>query len=143
VNGAVYALHTVDNYRIYAGGAFTGLGGPNGNYVSMYNFFNSIWFAPDSGLDDHVYALDRDDSGVYAGGIFTSSGIVGLNRIGKLKNNSWSGFGSGVDSTVRGMVYNHPYLYAGGDFANAGGKPSTHFGRWGFLNKVYLPVTVR
>jgi hypothetical protein len=144
VNGAVYAILAFDNYRIYVGGAFTNLGGANGDYLSLYNFFNSLWHGPDSALDDYVYALDRDDPGeIYAGGLFTSSGIVGLNRIGKYEDGVWSGFGSGVDSTVRALVYESPYIYAGGLFLNAGGKPSSFFGRWGMIHQVYLPVTTK
>jgi hypothetical protein len=48
--------------------------------------------------------------------------------------------GSGVDNTVYALAANSVFLYVGGKFANAGGKPSNFFGRWGAYQTLYLPM---
>ena len=146
VNGAVYAIKKPGAY-IYVGGAFTNLGGPNGDYITA--FYTNDWhqFEGD-GLNDIVYAINSIPGSTFAGGNFTLTGILGMNRIGKFYGYSWSGYGSGADNTVYAVA---PYLiapltptlYIGGSFLNAGGKPSTYFGRNGGQFYLYLPVMVR
>ena len=144
VNGAVYAIKKV-GYLLYVGGAFTNLGGPNGDY--MTTFFNSDWVQMEGdGLNDVVYAINSIPGPVFAGGNFTLTGILGMNRIGKFYGSAWSGYGSGADDTVYAAVPNLiaptiSTLYIGGSFLNAGGKPSAYFGRNGGQSYLYLPMT--
>jgi hypothetical protein len=141
VNGAV---HAIDLRGRYIGGAFTDLGGPDGDYISA--FYSGDWHPlAGGGLDNTVYvlALGEQAGDVFAGGDFTASGIQGLNHVAKYENDAWSGFGSGTDSTVWALVNDYPYLYVGGSFANAGDKPSAFFGRWGRLYGVFLPIAVK
>ncbi len=146
INGAVYAIEP-SGFYLYIGGAFTNLGGPNGDHISV--FYTNDWHQLDGdGLDDTVYALKKYNipSSLLAGGDFTSSGILGLNRFGNFFTGypgSWSGYGSGADATVRAVAYDGRYAYIGGSFLNAGNKPSAYFGRWGIEYDVYLPVVKR
>ncbi len=80
---------------------------------------------------------------MYAGGAFTASGITGMNRVARWRHNAWSGLGSGTDETVYAVLYDQGKAYVGGAFQNAGGKPSTYFGRWGVEYDVHLPVIVK
>jgi hypothetical protein len=104
VNGAVYAIKKV-GYLLYVGGAFTTLGGPNGNYITT---FTSDWVQLDGDpLNDIVYAINDIPGFVFAGGNFTASGALGINRIGYYYGSSWSGYGSGADDIVYAVA---PYL---------------------------------
>jgi hypothetical protein len=146
VNGAVYAIKQ-KGYLLYVAGAFTNLGGPNGDY--MTTFHNNDWFQMDGdGLDNVVYALGSIPGPIFAAGDFTLTGILGMNRVGKFYGSTWSGYGSGADDTVYAvapsLIQTSIYtLYIGGSFLNAGDKPSAYFGRNGGLSYLYLPTTMK
>lgn len=141
VNGAVYALKQ-NGGLLYAGGAFTNLGGSNGDY--MTTFHNNNWFQlGGEALDSTVYAIDSYLPNTFAGGGFTASGILGMSHIGKYSGSAWSNLGSGADDTVRAIAATAHSVYVGGDFLNAGGHPSTYFGRNGRTFYLYLPETVK
>jgi hypothetical protein len=141
VNGAVYTIQQI-GYLLCVGGAFTNLGGPNGDY--MTTFHNSDWFQQSGdALDGAVYAINSQPPNIFAGGDFTASGVLGMSRIGKYYSDAWSNLGSGADDTVRAIASTDHSVYIGGSFLNAGGKPSAFFGRNGLQYYLYLPVTVR
>jgi hypothetical protein len=149
VNGAVYAIKQV-GYQLWAGGAFTNLGGPNGDYVTT--FHNNDWFQLSGDpLDGNVHAFHALKGYTFVGGEFTATGVLGMSRIGSYYGSpgEWSSYGSGADDTVYAIA---PYtlatvtvnvFYIGGSFVNAGGKPSAYFGRNGGLYYTYLPTTTR
>ena len=146
VNGAVYAIKKI-GYMLCVGGAFTNLGGPNGDYFTK--FHNNDWFQFEGdGLNGIVLAIGSIPGSTYVGGDFTLTGILGMNRIGRFYGSSWSGYGSGADDRVSAVAPNLvvptvPILYIGGEFLNAGGKPSAYFGRNGMQFYSYLPLAVK
>ena len=142
-NNTVYALHQMSgNAFLYAGGAFTDAGGVSAA-DHLAGTWGSTWEAVGNGFDGDVNALTSANYVLYAGGAFTISGTTGMNRIGFRKNSVWSGLGSGVDDEVNAIAYDKSKVYVGGVFLNAGGKPSTYFGRWGVVYKVNLPLVLK
>ncbi len=141
ISAPAYTIEA-DGLYLYVGGAFTNLGGPNGDYISSFDSNDWHQLYGDV-LDNSVYALDYYWDSVYAGGDFTTAGILGVSRVAKNYADAWSGFGSGADDTVQAIMYSGKSLYIGGNFLNAGGKPSAYFGRWGRQYYGYLPTVVK
>lgn len=139
VNGAAYAIQMSDGV-LYVGGAFTDLGGPNGDF--MTTFHDNAWHQlEDAAVDDWVLAVASSPPNIYAGGYFTAAGSLGMNYIGRYTAPAWSGFGSGVDAGVWVIASEGHSLYIGGFFLNAGNKPSEYFARNGMQFYLYLPLT--
>lgn len=141
-NDPVNALW-VSGRSLYAGGAFTNLGGVNGDHVAVYDLSNNNWRALGAGLNGAVYALDYDGRTLYAGGGFTASGIAGMNSVAQFTDSAWTGFGSGAAGPVVALAHDAEHLYVGGSFLNAGGKPSAYFGRVLIGSSIYLPLVMR
>jgi hypothetical protein len=134
-NGAVRAL-VHDGMRLYAGGAFTTAGNVNAaNRIAAYDATNG-WSALGTGvggISAVVYTLCPTDSGILAGGSFTTAGGSAINRIARWDGSAWSRLGSGtagLNQTVRTLACSAGLLYAGGDFTTAGGLPAYRIARW-------------
>jgi trimeric autotransporter adhesin len=115
------------------GGAFT-----TPSHIAKYT--TGSWASiGSSGLDGSVYALTMDPWGnLYAGGAFTSAGILGVSHVARWNGSAWQALGMGLNSTVYALVFNHGWLYAGGLFNDAGGVPSYYLARWGAY-QTYIP----
>jgi hypothetical protein len=75
MNSWVYALTTLPNGDLIAGGDFTTAGGVPANRIARWN--GSAWSALGSGMNSDVYALTTLPSGdLIAGGGFTTAGGV-------------------------------------------------------------------
>ena len=141
-NDTVYALK-LSGRSLYAGGAFTDLGGASGDSAAAYDTSNNSWHTLGTGLNGAVYALEYSGRTLYAGGGFTASGITGMNRVARFSGGAWTGFGSGADGPVGALARDAEHLYIGGNFLNAGGKLSTYFGRVRIMQHRYLPLVVK
>ncbi len=64
-------------------------------------------------LNDTVFSL-VSDSGVYAGGAFTSAGGSGANAFAKWNGASWNSLGAGINTTVHALAMSSGDLYVGG-----------------------------
>jgi len=91
VDGAVLALLSDENGKLYAGGYFTRTGTCNScKRVAQWN--GSSWSALGNGLSDEVLALAKDSAGMlYAGDTF---GVA-----------TWDGSSWAVDSSITDTVY--------------------------------------
>jgi len=154
--GSVRSLTVLDDGNggsptLYAGGSFGSAGGISANGIAGWD--GASWAplngAGKNGVNDPVHALAafkddgwigaRDGGGpaLYAGGTFTITGGVTVNRIAKWDGTSWSSLGSGIE-TVNGAVFaltafddgNGPALYAGGAFSDAGGVEVSGIAKW-------------
>ncbi len=135
LNGAALSLTMFDDGSgsgpaLFVGGEFTTAGGVAANRIAKWD--GSAWSALGSGLSGGgVYALTVFDDGsgagpkLYAGGSFTSSGGVALNRVARWNGVTWAPLGSGlggVQSKVSALTTfddgsgTGPSLYAGGTF---------------------------
>ncbi len=162
VNGSVYALTVFDDGTgpaLYVGGEFLlpVAVGITANRVAKWN--GSMWSAMGSGLGPNpgtarVDTLAAFDNGqgerLYAGGDFTTTSGVAVNRIAKWTGVTWlpvgvsslmgSDPGGGVDGTgtvaVQALAVfddgtNGPALFVGGAFESAAGSPSSNIAKLG------------
>lgn len=132
VNGAVYCLAEDANGRIYAGGAFTSIGGVAANRVAYWD--GAAWNAMDTGLAAAVYALAVGPNGyIYAGGAALAPGGA-TSSVAVWNGSAWAApMGGGNDPTV--TVYALKFgatghLYIGGSFASASGDTVNGICRW-------------
>lgn len=133
-NGAIYALAEDALGNIWAGGAFTTIGGVNSNLVAYYD--GSSWNAV-SGLSagggQVVYALAIARGGtVYAGGSNIMTG--GTHDVAAWNGSSWTGIGSftgGTFGNVRALALSrNGTLFAGGNFSSAGGTSANNIAQY-------------
>jgi hypothetical protein len=149
LNGAVYAitekLGPGLNWNLYIGGTFTNAG-PNGasHIARLPEVAGGDWQPLGSSLDGSVTSLAWNGTDLIAGGYFTSSGLLGLNYIGRWNTltNTWSAIGSGMDSYIFSLSTGTGTLYAGGRFRRAGPGIDDFFARWAQI-PTYLPLMRR
>jgi len=86
------------------------------------------------GTNDIVDAVAVDDNNnLYAGGRFTTAGLVAANRVAKWDGQAWSALGSGISGqydNVMALATRGVDLYVGGRVSAAGGVPATGIARW-------------
>ena len=145
-NGAVYtiteALGPGLYWNLYIGGDFINAGPNNVSHIARApEVVGGDWQPLGSGLDGSVNALAWSGTDLIAGGLFTSSGLVGLNRIGRWNTltNTWSAIGSGADDTIYSLATGYGTIYASGIFHNAGPGIDDFFARWAQI-PTYLPL---
>ncbi len=124
---------------MYAGGTFTTATNSGVlitvNRIARWNDLN--WSTLGSGLNATVNALAVDLSGnLYAGGDFTTAGVVSASRIAKWNGTTWSALGSGMSAvgftpTVTALEFDlYRNLYAGGNFTTAGGVSANRIAKF-------------
>jgi hypothetical protein len=80
-----------------------------------------------AGLNGQIWALCVGASGdLYAGGVFSASGVTGVNHVARWNGTSWVPLGSGTANGVGGIVYAitplaNGDMVVGGSFTAAGG----------------------
>lgn len=127
----VYALLTLPNGDLVAGGRFATAGGTTANGIARWD--GTTWSHLDSGFGGGlsgptVYSLSTLPNGdLVAGGIFTTAGSVNANCIARWSSSSqsWSALGVGVPGPYAGVASLAPLptgdLAVGGSFSTAGG----------------------
>ncbi|HEU4420862.1 MAG TPA: hypothetical protein VFT55_18125, partial [Planctomycetota bacterium] len=134
LSGVVYALTTLPNGDLVAGGGFTTAGGVSANGIARWN--GTSWSALASGMNSWVQALTTLPNGeLVAGGLFTTAGGVSANYIARWDGTSWSALGSGIGSSWAGSVHAittlpNGDLVVGGNFTTAGGVSANNIARW-------------
>lgn len=108
---------------VYVGGRFTSINGVAANNIAAYNTSTSSWLPLGNGNNDLVNTLAVDASGnLYAGGVFTTAGVVTANCVAKWDGESWTGLGTGLNNTVNALtVDTSGNVYAGGSFTGTFG----------------------
>jgi hypothetical protein len=110
MNGSVYALTTLPNGDLVAGGYFTIAGGVSASHIARWN--GTSWSALGSGMlsgpfgpSPSVHALAVLPNGdLVAGGEFTMAGGVSANYIASWNGTNWSALGSGMSGNVRALA---------------------------------------
>ena len=131
MDNVVWALTTLPNGDLIAGGSFTTAGGTSANYIARWD--GVAWSALGTGMNGGVSALTTLPNGdVVVGGSFTAAGGVGASRIARWDGAAWSALGTGMHGfTVNALVpLPNGTLIAGGNFTIAGGAPANRIARW-------------
>lgn len=128
-NGPIYALTVGPDGRVYAGGAFTQIGGVAADRVAVWN--GSGWSALGAGADAPVWALAvGPDGALYAGGQFVTAGGVTVNHVARF-DGTWQALGGGADGIVRALAFGvDGTLFMGGQFAAVDDNPASNAAMW-------------
>lgn len=117
----VWAMIFDQQGSLYAGGAFTTIGGVTAARVAKYAA--AAWTALGDGLDNAVSALAIGPDGtLYAGGDFTASGTKAMAHVAQWNGVSWEKMGDGLDSTVYALDIGDDGLVAAGAFDASGSR---------------------
>jgi hypothetical protein len=130
-NGAVQVLAIGLDGKIYAGGAFTLMGGvANTSRIAYWD--GSAWNAMGTGANATVRGIAvGPDGSVYASGDFTlMGGVANTARIAKWNGSAWSALGTGI-TTAASIAYAvavapNGDVYVTGDFT----APATRIAFW-------------
>jgi hypothetical protein len=140
----VYALTTLPNGDIVAGGNFTTAGGVNANNIARWDISDSTWAPIGAGVtstdssESYVTALTTlPNGGIVAGGFFSTAGSTPVNNIARWNGSGWSELGTGVVQTNLGVgavlsltTLSNGSIVAGGLFTNASGVAVNNVARW-------------
>jgi hypothetical protein len=132
---------------LYAGGAFDVLAGAPGSTVKKLGVaaWTTVGLPLTGGTVPGVYALRSFDDGagakLFAGGPFTTAGLLQIGRVARLTGTNWGPVGIGVDLPLTSQKAVFAFaefsdalgagLYAGGDYAFVDGVPNSYVCRWG------------
>lgn len=155
LNGSnVYAIEiSPDGSTLYAGGDFTdqnGLAASALLRVAQYNVSTGLFSAMGSGFSQSggspvTNVLYLSKTGIlYAGGLFTTSGSVTVNRIAQWNGSVWTALLTGLDNEVKDIrETKEGYLFITGSFLNAGSLPGLNMVFWNgttFYNQDIYPT---
>jgi uncharacterized delta-60 repeat protein len=119
----IFAL-TKSGAKIYAGGAFSNIGGQPRNGIAELDMATGAATAWNPNPSNSVTSLAASGSSIYAGGAFTSIGGQPRNRIAALDiatgtATAWDPNANGIVNT---LAVSGGTIFAGGAFTNIGGQ---------------------
>jgi hypothetical protein len=128
--------------NLYAGGAFTTIGGQSRNYIARVSTtggaVDPTW---NPSADYDVLALAVNGLCVYAGGSFTNIGGLHRDCLAKLSSTGTGAadatWDADPDNWVVGMAMGSTGLYVAGKFTQIGGQP-----RAGIASLTFAPLTL-
>ena len=129
-DGDVFALCTMPNGDLVAGGWFTTIGGTSAASIARWN--GTAWSPLGAGFDHAVYTLSSTSYGtLFAGGNFSASGSTATSGVAQWNGTAWQPLGSGCSAAVHSsLVAANGDLVVVGDFATAGGQSAAGIARW-------------
>ncbi|NDY96300.1 hypothetical protein [Wenzhouxiangella limi] len=149
-SGSVRALfHTND--RLYLAGNFTVAGEKRAFFLTSWddNEWQAIASESQQGLGSFglvdLRSIERQTTGIFAGGLFAYAGGQITNGIGFWDGTFWQPLGraseNGIDGSVETILANGDNIYVGGRFSSAGSIPASNIalwdgGRWNALGPV-------
>ncbi len=121
----------VSSTCVYAGGAFTALGGERRNNIAAIDAASGLATAWNPGADKVVWALALSGSRLYVGGSFARLGGKARSRLGVVDVDRgttlpWNPRAGGSEADVRSLAVLDQTLYAGGWFTSMGGCRRVH-----------------
>ena len=121
-NGVVSALAVDGSGNLYAGGAFTVIGGVPANYIAKWD--GITWSPLGGGAQTTVYALAVSGTNLFVGGAFNSVyrpdtiPVAGTSRIAQWNGSEWSALGGGAQGNVNALAVSGTNLFVGGGFTS-------------------------
>ena len=149
LDGDVFALTTLPNGDLVAGGGFLTAGSVTVNHIARFD--GSTWSSLGSGpaagplgLSSTVLALFPLANGdVVAAGFFATAGAASSDNIARWNGATWSALCTGLNSAVTCLVaLPDGTLVAGGSFTMAGGVSANGIARWDGSNWTALGAGV-
>jgi hypothetical protein len=132
INNAFNALAS-DGVNLYAGGNylidFSAVNGGSAENIARWD--GSFWNSMGNGLSNTVNALALGNGILYAGGSFTNSGALRVNRMASWNGSAWSPLGNGfTNGPVSALAISGSTLFAGGSFTNVGTTNFNRIAKW-------------
>ena len=129
-NDNVFAVRTIPNGDLVAGGWFTSIGGTAATSIARWN--GTAWSPLGAGFNNAVRTLSTTSNGtLFAGGSFSASGSTATNCVARWNGTAWQPLGSGCSAAVFGsLVAANGDLVVVGDFSTAGGQSAKGIARW-------------
>ena len=124
VNPVIEELRVIGNY-LYAGGAFSSIGGVNANNIARMDLATNVWEPLVSGCFNGVTGavrsiIDAGSGSIYVAGGFTDAGgVSAADRIAKFTPGAATGCAAGFRTLDAPTNFIHSY---GGPSAKVGGK---------------------
>ncbi len=117
----IFALTTLPNGDVIAGGEFPIAGGVPMNFIARWD--GSAWSSLGTGMSDIVQVLATLPNGdLIAGGRFDTAGGVPASGIASWDGSAWSPLGSGINEQVYALTtLPNGDLIAGGSISTSGG----------------------
>ncbi|MCU0425311.1 MAG: IPT/TIG domain-containing protein [Candidatus Kapabacteria bacterium] len=114
-NGTVFTL-TVNGANVYAGGAFTSIGGQPRSRIAALDAVTGNATAWNPNADNQVNSIAVDGTTVYAGGNFTNIGAAARNRLAALDAGTGlaTAWNPNPNSQIVTVVVNGSTVYVGG-----------------------------
>jgi trimeric autotransporter adhesin len=121
----------VSSACVYAGGAFTAMGGERRKNIAAIDTASGLATAWNPGTDKVVWALALSGSRLYVGGSFARLGGRARSRLGAVDVDRgttlpWNPRAGGAEADVRSLAVLGQTLYAGGWFTSMGGYRRNH-----------------
>jgi len=137
-NGTVFALATLPDGSLVAGGSFSECDGTPASNIARWDgvAWTSLGFGASNGVDGQVRALTVIGGALYVGGGFAQAGGTAANRVARWDGVAWSSLGTGAsngvsgNATVLALTAIGGDLYVGGNFTQAGGAQAGRVARW-------------
>ncbi|HDP34780.1 MAG TPA: DUF5011 domain-containing protein, partial [Candidatus Hydrogenedentes bacterium] len=132
LDNIVYALAlSADETTVFAGGAFTAVGGGAAAGLAAINAADGslVWDAGVAGGAVRALVLAPDGSELCAGGEFTDIGGQPRNRIAKINPGTGAvtlGWNPDVNGVVHALAMSDIVVYAGGEFTDIDGSPRSY-----------------
>lgn len=132
VAGNISVMKWGPDGRLYAGGAYTTIGGVAINGIGYYDPNDDAWHAMGTGqtTGDVLAIAFGPDGKVYVGGSYTAmGGVANTSRIAYWDGSAWNAMGTGAaNNNVRSIAAGlNGIIYATGDFTGMGGIANTNF----------------
>lgn len=130
----VSALAIGPDGSLYVGGYFNSAGGTMANYIARWDGIS--WHSLGTGVGGVAGAFVNTlafgmDGSLYAGGYFTTAGVIPVNNIARWDGSSWHALGYGTNYPIFELAISPDgSLFAGGVFSIAGGAPANNIAHW-------------
>jgi trimeric autotransporter adhesin len=141
LNNTGYRL-VATSTNLYVGGAFVQAGGVTVDGITSWDGanWNPIGTAGRmNGMGSLVDAVASDGTNWYAGGIFSSAGLIAASNIARFDGTNWHAMGlgivpSGSTTEVLSIATSNNNVYVGGSFAYAGTVLAENIAQWDGTN---------
>jgi trimeric autotransporter adhesin len=140
ISTSVFAVANDASSNLYAGGLFSYAGLTNASYISRFD--GTKWNPLGTGIGPYggttiVRAIGVSSNNIYAGGLFSTAGGVGVADMARWDGTNWYALGGGPGGVVASILVRTDGVYAAGAPLYGSGPSysgSPFFARWDGTN---------